>query len=97
MHDLLFRLIRQRQSTVLLAAHDVDEAIKLADRVLVMEDGSIVVERPVALAHPRLRDLDFETLRGELVHASFPWRALSGYPDSAARRPMSLPGLRGQR
>jgi sulfonate transport system ATP-binding protein len=69
MHELLFRLIRQHQPTVLLVTHDVDEAIKLADRVLVMEAGRIVVDRPVILAHPRLKDPRFETLRGELLTA----------------------------
>ena len=69
MHELLFRLIRQHQPTVLLVTHDVDEAIKLADRVLVMEGGSIVVDRPVALAHPRLKDSRFEALRGDLLAA----------------------------
>lgn len=69
MHELLFRLIRQHQPTVLLVTHDVDEAIKLADRVLVMEAGRIVVDRPVALAHPRLKDPHFEILRGELLAA----------------------------
>jgi sulfonate transport system ATP-binding protein len=69
MHELLFRLIRQHQPTVLLVTHDVDEAIKLADRVLVMEAGRIVVDRPVTLAHPRLKDPHFEALRGELLAA----------------------------
>lgn len=69
MHDLLFRLIRQHQPTVLLVTHDVDEAIKLADRVLVMEAGRIVVDRPVALTHPRLKHRHFEALRGELLAA----------------------------
>jgi sulfonate transport system ATP-binding protein len=69
MHELLFRLIRQHWPTVLLVTHDVDEAIKLADRVLVMEDGRIVVDRPVALVHPRLKDPHFEALRGDLLAA----------------------------
>ncbi len=69
MHELLFRLIRQHRPTVLLVTHDVDEAIKLADRVLVMEAGRIVVDRPVALAHPRLKDPHFEALRGDLLAA----------------------------
>lgn len=69
MHELLFGLIRQHRPTVLLVTHDVDEAIKLADRVLVMEAGRIVVDRPVALAHPRLKDPQFETLRGDLLAA----------------------------
>jgi sulfonate transport system ATP-binding protein len=69
MHELLFRLIRQRRPTVLLVTHDVDEAIKLADRVLVMDSGRLVVDRPITLAHPRIRDIHFDGLRGALLAA----------------------------
>jgi sulfonate transport system ATP-binding protein len=69
MHELLFRLIRQQRPTVLLVTHDVDEAIKLADRILVMENGRIVVDRTIALPHPRARDRRFDDLRNELLAA----------------------------
>ena len=69
MHDLLFRLIRQHRPTVMLVTHDVDEAIKLADRVLVIDEGRITVDRPVSLPHPRARDAGFDVLRGELLAA----------------------------
>jgi sulfonate transport system ATP-binding protein len=69
MHELLFRLIRQQRPTVLLVTHDVDEAIKLADRILVMEGGKIVVDRPITLAHPRAKDNHFDGLRSALLAA----------------------------
>ncbi|MGO4737155.1 ABC transporter ATP-binding protein [Bosea sp. 2KB_26] len=69
MHDLLFRLIRQHRPTVLLVTHDVDEAIKLADRVLVIDEGRITLDQPVSLAHPRARHPGFAALRGELLAA----------------------------
>ncbi|MGO4671732.1 ABC transporter ATP-binding protein [Bosea sp. 2YAB26] len=69
MHDLLFRLIRQHRPTVLLVTHDVDEAIKLADRVLVIDEGRITLDQPVSLAHPRARHPGFAVLRGELLAA----------------------------
>ncbi|RDJ26991.1 ABC transporter ATP-binding protein [Bosea caraganae] len=70
MHGLLFDLIRQRRPTVLLVTHDVDEAIKLADRVLVMDDGRIVLDRHVGLPHPRPKsDARFEALRTSLLAA----------------------------
>jgi sulfonate transport system ATP-binding protein len=69
MHELLLALIRQQRPTVLLVTHDVDEAIKLADRVLVMDDGRIIVDRPVTLAHPRARDHRFDILRSDLLAA----------------------------
>ena len=33
MHELLFRLVAIHRPTVLLVTHDIDEALKLADRV----------------------------------------------------------------
>ncbi len=50
MRTLLLDLWREHRFGVLLVTHDVDEAVALADRVLVLEDGRIVhtvtVDRP---------------------------------------------------
>jgi sulfonate transport system ATP-binding protein len=46
MHELLRRLCAVHQPAVLLVTHDVDEAIALADRVLVLEQGSIAADLP---------------------------------------------------
>lgn len=45
MHRLLRRLFEQHRPAVLLVTHDVDEAIALADRVLVLDDGKIATEQ----------------------------------------------------
>jgi sulfonate transport system ATP-binding protein len=41
MHDLVRELRRRHNAAMLLVTHDVDEAIALADRILVMSDGRI--------------------------------------------------------
>lgn len=70
MHDLLFRLVAVHRPAVLLVTHDIDEALKLADRVLVMDRGRIVVDRAVALRHPRRpSDAGFASRREELLTA----------------------------
>lgn len=70
MHALLFQLIGKYKPTVLLVTHDVDEALTLADRVLVMEDGRIVLDRTVELPHPRrASDGRYENLRRSLLAA----------------------------
>lgn len=53
MHELLFRLVELRRPTIVLVTHDVDEALKLADRILVLRDGRIAQDHPVAQPHPR--------------------------------------------
>jgi sulfonate transport system ATP-binding protein len=45
MHGLLRRLVEQHRPAVLLVTHDVDEAIALADRVLVLDGGRIAAEQ----------------------------------------------------
>ncbi|MFJ9903714.1 ABC transporter ATP-binding protein [Streptomyces sp. NPDC101152] len=50
---LVGELWRRRGCAVLLVTHDVEEAVLLADRVLVMDDGVIAHEQPIDLARPR--------------------------------------------
>ena len=70
MHELLFRLVEINRPTVLLVTHDIDEALKLADRVLVIDAGRIIVDRAVGLPHPRrATDAEFESRREELLRA----------------------------
>lgn len=70
MHELMFELVERDRPTVLMVTHDVDEALVLADRVLVMEGGRIILDQPVDLPHPRRKlDARFEWLRNELLAA----------------------------
>lgn len=70
MHELLFRLVEIHQPTVLLVTHDVEEALVLADRVLVMDEGRIVLDRRIRLSHPRGKSShEFERQRTELLEA----------------------------
>jgi sulfonate transport system ATP-binding protein len=55
MHVLLADLCRVHRPSVLLVTHDVDEAIALADRVAVLDQGRIMFDRPVDLPGPRVR------------------------------------------
>jgi sulfonate transport system ATP-binding protein len=41
--------------TALLVTHDVSEAVALADRIVLIEDGHVAMDEPVALARPRQR------------------------------------------
>ncbi|MFZ3592986.1 ABC transporter ATP-binding protein [Streptomyces sp. BH104] len=66
---LVGELWQQRGCAVLLVTHDVEEAVLLADRVLVMDDGVIAHEARIDLERPRdLTDPRFAELRAELLH-----------------------------
>ena len=68
MHRLLAELCARHQPSVLLVTHDVDEAILLADRVVVLHSGVIALDRRVDLPPSRSRaDLGFTALRDELL------------------------------
>ena len=55
MQRLIESLWRQHGFTALLVTHDVAEAVALADRVLLIEDGRIAADERVPLPRPRSR------------------------------------------
>ncbi len=55
MHALVRQLWMRHRPTILLVTHDVDEALTLADRVLVLVEGRIASEHAVPSARPRRR------------------------------------------
>jgi sulfonate transport system ATP-binding protein len=70
MQALLFQLVEQRRPTVILVTHDVDEALLLADRILVLKDGRIQEDHSIALPHPRQpHQADFALLRLTLLRS----------------------------
>jgi sulfonate transport system ATP-binding protein len=68
MHALVQALCARYRPGVLLVTHDVDEAVLLADRVLVLTDGLISLDVSVNVTSPRLRsDPQFIALRSRLL------------------------------
>jgi sulfonate transport system ATP-binding protein len=68
MHRLVLSLWARHKPAVLLVTHDVDEALALADRVLVLGDGRITHSAPITLQRPRHRDHpDLAALRLRLL------------------------------
>lgn len=55
MQHLIESLWRQRGFTVILVTHDVQEAIALADRVVLIENGQITLDQRIELPRPRAR------------------------------------------
>jgi NitT/TauT family transport system ATP-binding protein len=69
MQNLLLTLWKKLGHTVLFVTHDVQEAVKLADRILIMEKnpGRIREQIPVDLPRPREAHQRFMALCGELL------------------------------
>ena len=68
MHELLQQLCARYRPGVLFVTHDVDEAILLADRVIVLTDGRMSFDAPVRVESPRLRSAPaFAALRSRLL------------------------------
>ena len=68
MQKLIEEIWLREQFTMVLVTHDVEEAVALADRVLVMEEGRIIAETRTNLSRPRNRSsLEFMALREKLL------------------------------
>jgi sulfonate transport system ATP-binding protein len=68
MHRLVLGLWERHGPAVLLVTHDVDEAIALADRILVLRDGRMAHQAQITAARPRNRDVtELSELRSRLL------------------------------
>ena len=68
MHQLIISLWRAHTPAVLLVTHDVDEALLLADRVVVLAHGRIAEHMPIRLPRPRqVAHPGFQALRERLL------------------------------
>jgi sulfonate transport system ATP-binding protein len=68
MQSLVAELCARHRPAVLLVTHDVEEALLLADRVLVLRDGTVSLDEPVDLPRPRrIGGERFDALRVRLL------------------------------
>ncbi|URD38554.1 ATP-binding cassette domain-containing protein [Methylobacterium tardum] len=68
MQDLIERIWQAQGFTALLVTHDVAEAVALADRILVVEEGRIALDLRVDVPRPRRRgDPDLARLEGRIL------------------------------
>ncbi len=69
MHGLIESLWLRHGFTALLVTHDVQEAVALADRVVLIEDGVIALDQRIDLPRPRQRsDAAFGALEESILH-----------------------------
>jgi len=68
MQELIEEVWRAQRFTAVLVTHDVAEAVTLADRVLVLEDGRITADVAVELPRPRrVGDADAARIEGRIL------------------------------
>jgi len=68
MQQLIEKLWRHHGFTALLVTHDVQEAVNLADRVVLIEDGQVALDVCVPLARPRSHgDAAFAALEDRIL------------------------------
>ena len=75
LQDLLLELWEQSPKTVILVTHDIDEAVYLSDRILLMTDGPescLGMDLKISLPRPRARreaieNPEYFRLRGEVI------------------------------
>jgi osmoprotectant transport system ATP-binding protein len=71
LQDEMIRLQRTVRKTIVFVTHDVDEALKLADRVIVVTDGSVGYDIALPFERPRGDELrmnpDADAIRAQLL------------------------------
>ena len=87
LQDELLQIVAKTHSTVVMVTHDVDEAVLLADRIVMMTNGpAATIGEILAVDLPRPRD------RIELAEDA----ALRALPQGGDRLPLHAPGPRGE-
>ncbi|MBI3589848.1 MAG: ABC transporter ATP-binding protein [Candidatus Melainabacteria bacterium] len=70
MQTELLRLLSKTKKTVLFVTHSVDEALKLADRIIVIgaKPGKILIDTTVAVSKPRdFKNLQLSEIRNKIL------------------------------
>jgi NitT/TauT family transport system ATP-binding protein len=73
MQSWLLNIWEQEQITILFVTHDLEEALYLSDRILILRNGHMQDDVPVPFGRPRSEDIKFSTefirLKRELYEA----------------------------
>ena len=76
LQELISKLSKEHKKTVVFITHDIDEAILLADRIVVMEPKHIKSIVDVNLSYPRIREElvgreDYENLHRKIISSFY--------------------------
>jgi len=90
MRSDLIRIWQEERKTILFVTHDIEEAVQLADRVIVMSRRPATVQEVIRVDLPRPRDLDapeYLALRDRI----FSCMGVSASVGAAATKPERAP------
>ena len=70
LHDDILKLWHEKGTTIIMVSHLIEEAVSLAQRVILMRDGHVVQNYPITLPYPRREQAagfmhDVQTIRRE--------------------------------
>jgi sulfonate transport system ATP-binding protein len=99
MQGLIERLWQEQEFTAILITHDVEEAVVLADRVLLIESGEVTLNMPVTLPRPRQRgSAAFAAITAEVLDRVLGVEPRPAEPESPTREMAQVsPAPRGHR
>ena len=70
LQQTLLKLYAAEHKTIIFVTHDVEEALLLADRIIIMDNSTVKNELLVTLPRPRqAADADFQLLRQKILQA----------------------------
>lgn len=69
MQQLIERLWQEQGITTVLVTHDVSEAVQLADRIILLEQGQISAEFNIDLPRPRTKNASFAVFEEKVLNA----------------------------
>lgn len=69
MQNLIEQLWLEQGFTAILVTHDVSEAVQLADRIILLDQGRIAQQFQVPLARPRQKSVQFAALEQQVLSA----------------------------
>lgn len=71
LHDDIIALWRRTKKTIVMVSHQIEEAVSLADRVLLMKDGTVANEFRIELPYPRRENDGFHHDVNKILKAFF--------------------------
>ena len=72
LQETLLRLYEREKKTIIFVTHDVEEALLLGDRVLIMDKGAIKESTCIDLPRPReVAQEEFQILRSKILNALY--------------------------